>query len=209
VQTDSGERVGNELRLLAREADPLGALAWLGRLGLDHALHPRFGLEDPAVLRAALGLLPAEGRRDRLVVAAASRRVAPAELAALLDRMSFTAPDREAILAAAAAAEPLARALTEASGPAGIAAAVGALPLEAVALAGALGPADPARGWLARLRHVRLEIGGEDLLAAGVPAGPEIGRGLRAALSAKLDGRANGREAELAVALAAARSGSD
>ena len=50
-----------------------------------------------------------------------------------------------------------------------------------------------------------LEIDGADLLAAGVPEGPAIGRALRAALAAKLDGRASGREGELAEALQAAR----
>jgi hypothetical protein len=39
-----------------------------------------------------------------------------------------------------------------------------------------------------------------------VPRGPDIGRALRAALAAKLDGRAQGREAELAEALRAART---
>ena len=72
---------------------------------------------------------------------------------------------------------------------------------EVVALAGALGAEPQARDWLERLRHVRLEIDGRDLLAAGVPEGPAIGRGLRAALGAKLDRRASGREQELAEAL--------
>jgi tRNA nucleotidyltransferase (CCA-adding enzyme) len=77
--------------------------------------------------------------------------------------------------------------------------------LEAVALAGALGPQRPAREWLESLRQVRLEIDGSDLLAAGVPEGPAIGRGLAAALAAKLDGEATGRDAELAAALRGAR----
>jgi tRNA nucleotidyltransferase (CCA-adding enzyme) len=70
-------------------------------------------------------------------------------------------------------------------------------------LAGALGPESAARQWLDSLRRVRLEIDGHDLLDAGVPAGPEIGRGLRAALAAKLDGEAPDRDAELAAALGA------
>jgi tRNA nucleotidyltransferase (CCA-adding enzyme) len=64
--------------------------------------------------------------------------------------------------------------------------------------------------WLDRYvsewRHVRLEIDGRDLLAAGIEEGPEVGRGLEAALAAKLDGQASGREAELRVALEAARA---
>jgi len=75
-----------------------------------------------------------------------------------------------------------------------------------VALAGALGPERQAREWLEDLSHVRLTIDGRDLLAAGVPEGPAIGRGLRAALAAKLDRRAGDRDQELAEALAAANN---
>ncbi|MDQ6746206.1 MAG: hypothetical protein M3Z27_09380, partial [Actinomycetota bacterium] len=76
---------------------------------------------------------------------------------------------------------------------------------ELVAAAGALGAHRQASAWL-ELRDVALEIGGEDLLAAGVAPGPAVGRGLRAALAAKRDGRARGREDELAEALRAARA---
>ena len=58
--------------------------------------------------------------------------------------------------------------------------------------------------YVAEWRRVELEIDGSDLLAAGVPQGPALGRGLAAALRAKLDGEVEGRERELAVALAAA-----
>jgi tRNA nucleotidyltransferase (CCA-adding enzyme) len=54
-------------------------------------------------------------------------------------------------------------------------------------------------------RRVKLEISGEDLMSEGVPEGPAVGRGLAAALRAKLDGEISGREAELEVAVAAAR----
>ena len=60
--------------------------------------------------------------------------------------------------------------------------------------------------YVAEWRHVRLAIDGADLLAAGVPQGPAIGRGLEAAMRAKLDGEAAGREQELEVALEAARA---
>ena len=77
---------------------------------------------------------------------------------------------------------------------------------EVLAIARAAGAA-----WLedyaARLRHVELEISGYDLVEAGVPEGPAIGRGLNAALAAKLDGEASGREQELRLALDAAEGG--
>jgi tRNA nucleotidyltransferase (CCA-adding enzyme) len=55
-------------------------------------------------------------------------------------------------------------------------------------------------------RGVSLEIDGADLIAAGVPEGPAVGRGLRAALRRKLDGEIEGREAELETALDEAKT---
>ena len=201
LRTVSGPRVGAELRLLAREPDPVRALRGLGELGLDAAIHPGFGLDDGDLARRAQALLPADGRRDRLALAVAARGVPGPELAALLDALAFEAEDRDVIVAAATHAGGVASALRAASAPSEIAAAVSGVAPEVVALAGALGAEPQARDWLERLRHVRLEIDGRDLLAAGVPEGPAIGRGLRAALGAKLDRRASGREQELAEAL--------
>ncbi len=204
IGTVSGARIGAELRLLARERDPLTAFAELRELGIDTAIDPGFQLTDEELGRRALALLPDDGRRDRLALALAARGVPAGELGALLDELAFEADDRGAILAAATRAGEVARALTEAGSPSEIACAVAGAGPELVALAGSLGPERKAREWLETLRHVKLEIDGRALLAAGVPEGPAIGRGLRAALADKLDGRLRGRDAELARALEAA-----
>jgi tRNA nucleotidyltransferase (CCA-adding enzyme) len=141
-----------------------------------------------------------------LALSVAARGVPATDLSSLLDALAFEAEDRDAILLAATSAGDLARALSAARAPSAIAASAAGAPAEVVALAGALGAEEQARAWLDTIRHVRLAIDGRDLLAAGVPEGPAIGRGLRAALAAKLDGRVDGREQELAVALAAAGS---
>ena len=60
--------------------------------------------------------------------------------------------------------------------------------------------------WASEWRKVALEIDGDDLLEAGVAQGPAVGRGLGAALAARLDGEISTREEELRVALAAAAS---
>jgi len=109
----------------------------------------------------------------------------------------------------------LAAALGPVEGEVALAEASPARPSEGVDLAGRC---DPARLVLARAlgaewlddymsewRAVALEIDGADLIAAGIPQGPALGRGLAAALRAKLDGEIAGRESELAAALAAAR----
>ena len=49
---------------------------------------------------------------------------------------------------------------------------------------------------------MKLAITGDDLLGAGVAAGPELGRRLQQALDRRLDGEiADGAEAELSAAL--------
>ncbi len=207
LKTVSGNRIGAEVRLLARERDPIAALGALRALELDEALEPGFGLADPSLARRALELLGSHGHPDRLVVALALRGVASERRAGVLDRLAFPAAERDPIVAAADGADELAQKLTEAVAPSEIMRAAGDAPPEAIALAGALGPARVAGEWLGTLRHVRLEIGGDDLLVAGIPEGPAIGRALRAALAAKLDGRAEGRDAELAAAIAAAAPG--
>jgi tRNA nucleotidyltransferase (CCA-adding enzyme) len=202
--TVSGARIGNELRLLAQEQDPVAALEALAALGIDRAIDPRFGLSDASVLVRALALLPDGERRDRLALAAALLGASVADAAALLDHLAFSAGDREAIVAAATQAESLSARLEMAGQPSEIDAAVGGAEAELVALAGALGPTGAAREWLMFLRTLVLEISGDDLLAAGVPEGPEIGSALAAARTALLDGEATDRASQLAVALRAA-----
>lgn len=109
--------------------------------------------------------------------------------------------------------------LSAALGPAGheeeLAAARPGRPSQAVEIARGRSPAELALAralgaeWLDRYlrewRGVELEIDGEDLIAAGVPEGPALGRGLEEALRRKLDGEIDGREQELETALEAAR----
>lgn len=204
LRTVSGPRVGAELRLLARESDPLAAFATLAGYRLDRAVDPGFGLDDPALAGRALALAPTDVRVDLLVLALACRRLAEGRRAPLLDALAFEAGERDAIIEVASVASRLAAALRVATRPSEIAAAVGGARPETVVLAGALGAQSQAREWLCRLRAIRLEIDGNDLVGAGVAQGPAIGAGLRAALAAKLDGDVADRSAELAEALRAA-----
>jgi DNA-binding PadR family transcriptional regulator len=56
------------------------------------------------------------------------------------------------------------------------------------------------RDYFERLRNVRLEIGGADLIALGLPESPQIGEILAEIRKRKLNGELDGREAELAAA---------
>ena len=194
LDTVSGARIGNELRLALVEPDPVGALESAAALGLVPWLEP-----DRALTERALALLPpGEGRRDLVVLAAAL--AVPVD-DALLARLAFTGAER-AIVRAMVHAPVLDDAPQS---PSELARLLRGLPVEAVALSGAHGDARSARRWLDELRHVRLQITGDDLRAAGVAEGPELGRRLQAALDLRLDGAvADDHEAQLAAALAAA-----
>jgi tRNA nucleotidyltransferase (CCA-adding enzyme) len=225
--TVSGARVGAELRLALSEPDPPAAFAELARLGVLGALHPRLRFE-PALVRQALELLggaPRDGsparraeqdrggvdRPDLLVLAAIALPLAlradgtpQGEILALLDWLEFPAGDRDRVAAAAAAVPALLDELPRAASRSELRALALPAPPEGVALAGAVSEpaAAAAARWLGDVRHVGLAIGGRDLLAAGVPEGPEVGRRLEAALRLRLDGELpDEREAQLRAAL--------
>ncbi len=94
--------------------------------------------------------------------------------------------------------------------PSSVHALLGGWSAEELAVLAALD--DGACSWVRRewgeLRSVRLEIGGRDLIAAGLAAGPALGRALELTLKAKLDGRI-GAEGELAFALRAGRGAAE
>jgi tRNA nucleotidyltransferase (CCA-adding enzyme) len=187
-------RMGGELKLLLGEATAVEGLERLRDLGGGElVLHPGFDV-DPPLLRRALALLPPDGDRVALLLAACA---GPA-------RGWFAAihlPRPAAALDAARDPAGLAAAMRAADRPSALHALLRGRTAEAVALAGAHGAEEPARRWLGELRHVRVAISGADLVAAGIPPGPDVGMRLGRALAAKLDGAAPTREAELAVAL--------
>jgi tRNA nucleotidyltransferase (CCA-adding enzyme) len=210
----SRARIGAELRLALGEADAVAALAALSSLGVLRAIDPELTF-DAGLARRALGLMPGDGRPDLLLMAStllglAAREENPElELFELLDGLEFTAGERERVISSALASASLVEQLALAGRPSALYRALRGQPLEAVALAGALGErgsrAEQMAGeWLERLRRVRLTITGDDLLAAGVASGPELGRRLQAALARKLDGELpDGAQAELDAALEA------
>jgi tRNA nucleotidyltransferase (CCA-adding enzyme) len=223
LDTVSGARIGAELRLALGESDGIAALAALSELGVLAALHPRLRFDD-RLARTALEMLSVadlgEGgaRPDLLLLAALLQPMAcgleegvEQDMHALLDDLEFPAGDRDVAIQDAICADAVAEELTEAETPSEIYEAASHLSLEGVALGGAWGDLRwgvlseagfAARQWLAALRKVRLTITGEDLLAAGIPESPEIGRRLATVLKLRLDGQlADGREAELKAAL--------
>jgi tRNA nucleotidyltransferase (CCA-adding enzyme) len=208
----SAARIGAELRLALGESDMPGTLQMLADIGVLAALNPPMSIDDE-LLEDALALLPLDGRPDLLALG--SMLMGPAVslgrdvLLAALERFEQPATERAHVIEAALRAPDLSREIALADAPSKLWDLLQPVAVEAVALAGALAARagdEAARAaaerWLTEIRHVRLQIGGGDLLAAGVGAGPEIGERLGQALRRRLDGEIEaGREAELRAAL--------
>lgn len=187
LDTVSGDRLGAELRLALREPRPLSALHAAQNLGLVEGL-----ALDPGVVSDALALLPRHEGSPALTILGAT--IPAGDWG---ERYGFTAAERH-VLRRCAALAPV-----RPDRPSSVAGRLRGEPVEAVAVAGARGDAATARRWLADWRHLVLEIDGRDLLDAGVPQGPEVGRRLAAVLARRLDGDLPpGRDAELRAALA-------
>jgi tRNA nucleotidyltransferase (CCA-adding enzyme) len=200
----TGSRLGAELRLLLREPQPAALLA-LERHGLGRALLGDGFRVDPDLVWHAQALTPPDGRTD-LVALAATLDGGRRDIAAKLDDLAFPAAERNVVAHAAASAgyltdvlDPRDGAMTDAE----LWRALRKQSPETVALAGASGDAATAanaRRWLDDVRHRRLAITGDDIVAAGL-YGPRVGEALEAATEAMLAGEAAGREEQLAAAL--------
>jgi tRNA nucleotidyltransferase (CCA-adding enzyme) len=213
LDTVSRGRIGAELWLATEEPVPAATFGSLDELGVLSALSLPSPFDEQLLLDAGR-LMPPDGLEEVLALAVlfdpagepseAARRAA----AEAMDGFELLAQARERVLAAAFDSPALAAGMARAERPSQLRVLLDGRPVEAIAIAGVLGAqrtpevSERATAWLSRLRHIRLEIGGSDLLAAGVPEGPEVGRRLARALDRKLDGELDGgREAELRAAL--------
>jgi tRNA nucleotidyltransferase (CCA-adding enzyme) len=206
LSTVSGKRVRDELMDLLAEHEAPAAVERMRELGLDRALHPALDPDSELVASASLGAT-AIGADRGLSSLAALCASAPEELDPWLAGLQLDAADRDAVARAARVGQTLAQELhARERMPSELLDLLGGEPPEALALALAFGaPAEPILRWVTELSGVRLEIGGDDLLGAGVPEGPAIGRALEETLRRKLDGLVKGRDEELHTALELAR----
>jgi tRNA nucleotidyltransferase (CCA-adding enzyme) len=179
--TVSADRVEAELRKIGAEENPARALELVGAWGILPLPADAIELTTAIVELTAdppwVGFIDAS---DAIVVASGHG--------------ATSGPERRA-------AEKLARATPERPSQ-GVRAVKGFSPVELL-LARAMG-AEWLDRYVGEWSKVSLEIDGADLLKK-IPEGPAIGRGLEAALSAKLDGEISSRDDELRIALAAAK----
>jgi tRNA nucleotidyltransferase (CCA-adding enzyme) len=206
LDTVSGARVRDELMDLLAEPKAAAGVARMAELQIDRALHPALAADPALVASASLGATTIGADRALSALAALCAE-APDQLGPWLGDLHLTAAERDAVIRAARDGQQLAKVLHSREHSASeLAGLLAQEPAEALALALALGaPPEPVLRWAEELRHVTLEISGEDLIAAGVPEGPRLGRALRETLARKLEGVVDGRDQELETALRLAK----
>jgi tRNA nucleotidyltransferase/poly(A) polymerase len=206
ASTVSGARIRDELLDLLGEPAVAASAARMQDLGLDRALSPLLGDARPEDVAAAAEAAERIGGQRRFAALAAMIAPDPDDLAGWIEDLHLRAEDRDAVLHAARKAPQLVRALESTLPDSALHALLHCEVPETFAVAIALGARQaPIERYLQRLSGAGLEITGDDLVAAGIPESPAIGRALRETLKRKLDGEVAGHEAELALALDVAR----
>ena len=211
----SGARIVAELEHILREARPELALVRLGVAGAYRLVDPRYRFIRAT--RVALLALPGAlaWARDRQLEVAGVDLLAAALLAgqdadvqrAALARLEITGERAARIGRVLENRGALARALATASRPSGRARLLrGKSPLE-LGWLGLTGD-DPARAdvaWFVENGAARGELRGDEIIALGVAAGPEVAAALESLRDARLDGEVAGRTEEEAFVRAWAR----
>ncbi|MGD8237198.1 MAG: hypothetical protein PVH68_01485 [Armatimonadota bacterium] len=225
----SAERRRDEIVAILSESRPVPCLALLAQYGGVRFVDPALRV-TPAVERvleritelasAELASLRASDPPEQtacwpdgwmLHAAGLLQWLGTLRAARACERLRLTASATKHIVAAVEHAEPAATALADAGDvpPSRIHGTFAgrplSVPLLALGLARSPVARDGIRRYLQTLRHAAADITGDDLLAEGFSPGPGFAEALRAALSAKLDGRAASRDEQLRLAMAALR----
>jgi tRNA nucleotidyltransferase (CCA-adding enzyme) len=203
----SSARLRDELVALLEDPGAVEGIRRLGALGADHAIHPRLRGDDMAaglferagVLRDELGV---DVPTWRIGIAALAHELTSDEAYDWLERLKVRRRDVERIVGAVTVAPRIVERLrAEQLDPAQVVAIADAFAPDAPLLALAREDRPELREYFLRLRDVRLEIGGADLIAMGLTESPRIGDILGELRRRKLNGElVGGRESELAAA---------
>jgi len=207
----SSARLRDELVALLDEQKVDFSLKRMEELGLAPSIHGRLhaGRATRDLVRRADKVrqkhhLEAELPRWRARLVWLLRELEPEEIATWTERMRIRRVDAEVLERALVVGRRLVERVSRGPSEADLFELARSEPLEAVVVAMVLDASGSAAARLGRFldvtRHVRLEIRGDDLLALGFSASPEMGDVLRSVLHLKLNGVVHTRRDEVAAA---------
>lgn len=205
----SGDRLRREVALLFSESGRAAAVRETLALGIARTIHPslRFGAAVARRIRIAERLAASgEDTTWLLYLLTWMGEVSAADADEIATRLNLPRASGRIVRRWPEVQRSLVNSATENAED--LAAVVERVDEDSVLAAAAIATPRARRRILAAahsLGEARLEIRGKDLVAAGVPAGPAIGRALSATRTARRKGSIR-REDELAFALKAARS---
>jgi tRNA nucleotidyltransferase (CCA-adding enzyme) len=209
VATIGGERLRRELELTLSEKEAgsgLEAADGIGALSKIHSALRWNAVRSSALQAMGAAIVP----RAQLGFALMASGASPAEAEAVCGRLRLKRDDAAAVRGLAAMHGIAAMLRRPHAKPSGVAMVLERYPAASVA-AFAATAGDPIVGrmalrYLEEWRHEKPLLSGRDLQALGVPEGPQLQKGLQLIRAARLDGWANDRRDEEALALRFAKS---
>ncbi len=204
-----GERLRRELELILGEATGGSALEAAVRYAALQQIHAALSW-DRARSTALADPVPNRVPALPYGFALLSANASPAEASAIVARLKLKRSEAEAVTGTASMQSVAAMLRRPDAKPSGVVVLLDRFPLAAVAARAAI-ESDPiarqlALRYLAEWRNVRPILRGDELIEMGVPAGPQVQRGLQLVRAARLDGWATDRDDERALVLRFAKS---
>ena len=202
----SSSRLRDELVALLEDPSAAEGIRRLGALGADIAIHPHVrGDEGAARLFSRAVELRDELAVDvptwRIGLAALARGMTSDQAYDWLERLKIRRRDVDRIVGAVTVAPRILERLRAGHlEPSQVVAVADPFAPDAPLVALATDDRQELRDYFERLRDVRLEIGGQDLIEMGLSESPRIGEILAELRRRKLNGELEGRDAELEAA---------
>lgn len=204
-----GERLRRELELILGEATGGAALSEAARCGALAQIHQSLSWDDVRSLALAN---PTAARTPMLPYGFAllAGTASPADAASIVARLKLKREEAAAVTGVASMRTVSTMLRRPDAKPSGVVVLLDRFPLAAIAARAAIEPDPIARQlalrYLAEWRHVKPLLRGDELIDMGVPAGPQVQRGLQLVRAARLDGWATDLDDERALVLRFAKS---
>jgi tRNA nucleotidyltransferase (CCA-adding enzyme) len=204
----SGQRVRREFELVFLEETAGVTLEACQATGVLRSVHPvlRWDAERSQAMTQHGGRAP----RALLGFALLAGSASPQDADEICARLRLTRPEAAALRAMPALAAVSATLSRRDAKPSGVVVLLDRFPAAAVAAFAGIAPEPIARQlalrYLDEWRRVKPLLTGRDLQDLGVPAGPQLQRGLQLIRAARLDGWASERDDERALAMRFAKS---